>query len=139
MKAETGYVVEDGIGSKEWRADVNCGRRDPQVIGVDRPVQWVSGLSARMAQLGCGREQGVADRHDADNWPESRRWDGCTFLLAGFRHNPEPLWRGVASRVSVAATSSATRPAASPTSSQRTPSSMLSHRQCSSDDAPRAS
>lgn len=64
VDADAGYVVEDGVGGEKRRAEVDCASRDPKVVGVDGFVQRVAGLSARVAKLGDGREQGVADGHD---------------------------------------------------------------------------
>jgi hypothetical protein len=46
----SGYVDEDGAGGEKRRAEVDRGRRDPEVVGGDGLVQRVTGLSAHMAK-----------------------------------------------------------------------------------------
>ena len=54
MEVEPGDVGKDGIRGEQRRADVNSGRCDPQVVGVDRLVERMSDLPAGVTQLRCG-------------------------------------------------------------------------------------
>lgn len=64
MEAEPGYVVEDGVGGEKRGVDVDGGRCDPEVVGVDRFVKRMSSLPARVAKLRSCGQHGVADGHN---------------------------------------------------------------------------
>jgi len=64
VKREPGDVVDDGVGGEQRRTDVDCRGCDPQVIGVDRFVERIPVLAARMTKLSEGRQQRVAHRDD---------------------------------------------------------------------------
>ncbi len=64
VEVEPRCVLEDGVGGEERSANMDRRRRDPEVVGMDRFMQRMSGLSAGVAKLGDGRQQGVTDGHD---------------------------------------------------------------------------
>jgi len=64
VEPEPGDIVEDGVGGEERRGEVNCGSCDPQVVRVDRFVERMSDLTARMTKLRDGRQQSVTHRDD---------------------------------------------------------------------------
>ena len=57
MEGEPRNAVEDCVGGEERRDDVNCGRCDPEVAGVDRFVERMSDLAARVTKLRSGGQQ----------------------------------------------------------------------------------
>jgi len=75
VEAEPGYVGEDGVRREERRVDVDCRRRDPEIVGVDRFMQRVSVPSAPVAELRNrdGGEEHLVAGHETDMGLETER------------------------------------------------------------------
>lgn len=64
VEGKAGCAFEDGVGGEEGCPDVDRGRSNPEVVGVDRFMQGMADLSAGVAELRDGGQQSVADGHD---------------------------------------------------------------------------